>query len=788
MSITHDDLRAAVPDFTGATRLKGLEGPVEIVRDTIGVPHVRARSVHDAFFAQGYVHAQDRLWQMESGRRGAYGRWAEYVGRTGIAQDTLMRRLRLGASARTDYQSCNDETRAMLDSYALGINAFIETTPILPVEYRVVGGTPEPWRPWDCCALYKFKHALIGSWMQKIGRAHQLRTVGVEALMKLRVGTSEPTPVITSSDIEYRSMFDGDAAQMLVDESLAELWAPDAGSNNWAVHGSRTESGKPLLAGDPHRLLDVPNVYYQNHLTCPAFDVIGFSFAGVPGFPHFGHNARVAWCITHVGADAQDLFIERFAPGDPTRYEYQGKWLPAERTTETIHVRDADPVDVQVTVTHHGPVIVGDPANGYAVAIRYIATATPDSTLETILPMVRARSVAEFDNAMRGWGDPCNNLVMADVDGAIGYLTRGRLPIRNQANAWLPVPGWSGAHEWQGEIPFDEMPRARNPDAGYIVTANNRIVRDGYSYHIALDYAPGYRAERIIARLQQLPRATAADMAAIHSDALSLPSRIFVGMLEQVIPTDLRSAEAKRRLLAWDGTMGPDDVAAAIYAAWREQTLGLVLAGPVLRPLTHNAASGQPGPRRGLLTPRVRQSFVALMHSGDTALLAPGEAWPTLLAEALARATGWLAETLGPDMAEWRWSRIHRTGPKHNLAAAFPEIATLLNPPSVGVGGDADTPQAGGYGGIEGNSFTVMGTSVARYVFDLADWDRSGWIVPLGSSGHPGSTHYADQMTDWSEQRLSPMRYTQDAVNRHVEARQYLEPDNLSHLKKGRAG
>lgn len=775
MAMSHDDLRAAVPDFDGTTRLKGLDGSVEIVRDTIGVPHIRAQSAHDAFFAQGYVHAQDRLWQMESGRRGAYGRWAEYVGHTGIAQDTLMRRLRLDASARVDYESFNDETRTLLDSYALGVNAFIETTPVLPVEFRVVGGAPEPWRPWDSCAVYKFKHALMGSGMQKLARARQLRTVGAEVLMKVHAGTSEPTPVITSSDIDYRSMLDGDAAQVLSDASIAQLWTPDGGSNNWAVSGSRTDSGKPLVAGDPHRLLDVPNVYYQNHLTCPAFDVIGFSFAGVPGFPHFGHNARVAWCITHVGADAQDLFVEHFAPCDPTRYEYQGAWLPAERLRETIHVRNADPVDVEITVTHHGPIIAGDPANGYAVAMRYVATATPDRTFETTLPMMRARSVEDLDNAMRGWGDPCNNLVMADVDGAIGYLTRGRLPIRNQANAWLPVPGWNGEHEWQGVIPFDELPRARNPEVGYIVTANNRIVRDDYPYHIALDYAPGYRAERIIARLRQLPHATAADMAAIHADRLSLPSRVFVGMLEQVMPTDVRAAEAKQRLLAWDGTMGASHVAATIYAAWREQTLGLVLAGPALRPLTHDSSSGEPGPQRGMLTPRVRQSFLALMHAGDTLFLAPGETWPMLLAEALTRAVGWLTDKLGADMTEWHWSRIHRTGPKHNLAAAFPELATLLNPPSVGVGGDADTPQAGGYGGIEGNSFTVMGTSVARYVFDLADWDRSGWIVPLGSSGHPGSVHYADQLTDWSEQRLFPMLYTQDAVNRHAEARQYLE-------------
>lgn len=205
MSISYDDLRAVVPEFHGEVRVDGLQEFVEIVRDAIGVPHVRTRPTHDAFFAQGYVHAQDRLWQMESGRRGAYGRWAEYVGRSGVPQDRLMRRLRLGASARTDYEAFNDETRAMLHAYARGVTAFIAMTPVLPVEYRLVGGTPEEWHAWDCCAVYKFKHVLMGSFDQKLARAHQLRTVGSEGMMALRGDTSEPTPVITSPALAYRS-------------------------------------------------------------------------------------------------------------------------------------------------------------------------------------------------------------------------------------------------------------------------------------------------------------------------------------------------------------------------------------------------------------------------------------------------------------------------------------------------------------------------------------------------------------------------------------------------------
>ena len=377
---------------------------------------------------------------------------------------------------------------------------------------------------------------------------------------------------------------------------------------------------------------------------------------------------------------------------------------------------------------------------------------------------------------MRAWVDPGNNLVMADVDGNIGYLLRGQLPLRGEANGWLPVPGWTGEHEWHGQIPFEEMPRSHNPAAGYIVTANNRIVGDDYPYYLALDYAPPYRADRIIGHLQALTQATVADMAAIHADKFSTPSRIFVGLLDRLTPRDAASAEAKRRLQAWDGTMGPESSAAALYAVWREQTIGLLLQAPALLPLTTIPAGEKPPGQPVVLSPRVRGSLLALMQDDDTTALPAGETWPTLLAEALTRATRWLTEKLGPDMDTWQWCRIHRTAPKHVLAGTFQDLAELLNPPSVGVGGDGDTPQVGGYLGIEGNNYAVTGTSVTRYVFDLADWDRSAWVVPLGASGHPGSPHYADQVAAWGQQRLFPMAYSTEAVDRAANTRQRLQP------------
>ncbi len=775
MPISADDLRAAVPDLTGTLRLPGLEGPVEIVRDRLGVPHVRAGSTHDAFFAQGFVHAQDRLWQMDYDRRRAQGRWAAWAGPVGVEQDRLMRRLRLARSAEADYAAFDPETRAMFDAYAAGVNAFIETTDRLPVEYRLVGAAPEPWRPWDSCAVYKVRHVLMGVWAQKLWRARQLETVGPETFQKLRAGGAVPGPLVVPPGAEYAPA-PADAAPAGAAATVG-LWEWGGGSNNWALHGRRTASGLPLLAGDPHRAPEVPNVYYQNQVACPEFDAIGYSFAGLPGFPHFGHNARVAWCITHAGTDYQDLYIERFAPGDPTRYEYRGEWLPAERARETIEVRGVAPVEIDVTATRHGPIVAGDPAAGHAVALRYTATEGPNGGFAAFLPMLRAATVDELDAAMRPWVDPGNNFLMADRDGAIGYLLRGEVPLRPPANGLLPVPGWTGEGEWRGAIPFAELPRARDPETGFIATANNRIVGNDYPHYLATDWAPPYRAERINTRLAALTEARVPDMAAIHADRVSLPARAFVRLLERVRPADDRSAAAREILLAWDGVMERDAVAPTLYAAWREQTVALLLETPALAPLARIPPAEEPLPLRVYpVAARLRPHLLALMVNDDRALLPPGEDWPALLARALARAVAWLESALGPEMGEWRWGRLHRTAHRHTLAATFPDLADLLNPPAVALGGDGDTPQAAAYPGLGGAGFTIVNTAVARYVFDLADWDRSGWIVPLGASGHPGSPHYADQLQSWADLRLQPMPYSREAVDAAAETRQRLEP------------
>ena len=773
MPARRTDLTAALPDLASPQRLRGLVGRVDVWRDPDGVPHARARSLHDAFFAQGFVHAQDRLWHMEYDRRRAHGRWAELAGDSAVPQDVLARRLGLGRSARADYEGAAHDTRGMLDAYAAGVNAFLETTRAWPVELQLLGARPEPWAPWDSLAVFKIRHVEMGPWRMKIWRARLVAQLGPRLAAYLCPGTPPAPMLIVPPGVEYRGP-EPDALETLEqsDAALASLPAWIGGSNNWALAGSRTASGLPLVAGDPHRALDTPNCYYQNHLACPEFDAIGLSFPGVPGLSHFGHNRHVAWCVTHAMADYQDVFVERFDPANPTRYEFRGEWRRADVWHETVNVRGGRPVDVAITVTHHGPVVLGDPANGHALTLRYTATAEVNRTFDAFVPMLRAASADDLEAAMRPWVDPGNNLVFADAQGTIGYRTRGVVPVRAAANAWLPAPGWDGAHEWTGAIAFEAMPAMRNPATGWIATANSRIADAGYPHYLGLDYGADFRTRRLAARLEALTRATADDMAAIHADRTSIPARALMEVASRIEPLDPGSRAALAMLRRWDGSMDRDSAAATVYAAFRARLVRDVL-DPLLGPLAGDAFATVPGPGVTHVA-RLRNRLAEWIREDDRTLLAPGDDWGSAMARALAGAVAGLRETLGADPSSWAWGRLHVARPRHPLSATLPEVADLLDPPAMPAGGDGDTVQAADF--LPAAGFELAVTSVARYVFDLADWERSAWIVPLGASGHPGSTHYADQAADWAAVRLRPMRYGWTRVAAEAESYQRLLP------------
>lgn len=764
-----------------ATAVPGPDGSIEILRDEWGIPHVRAGSAHDAFFGQGFVHAQDRLGQLEYDRRRAAGRWAEVAGRSAVPADVFARRLDLVGVAQREYAALSEPARAVLDAYAAGINAALGLERPLPTDLARAGVTPAPWEPWEANAIFLVRHVVFANWQKKLWRARVAERLGAEAAVRLETddhtvplivppGATAPpfaldpawfgpvrwaTAMLRGSDPDLLGALAGSA------EAATAAGADGGGSNSWVLAGTRTASGRPLLAGDPHRPLEVPGVYVQNHLACPEFDAIGLAFVGVPGFPHFGHNAEVAWCVTNAYGDYQDLFVERFRRG-----------ATADRT-EVVAVRDGEPLTVPCWSTPNGPVVFGDPRTGSAIAMQSTALRAPSSGFEVLAPMLAATSVDSLREVMRDWVDPVNNLLCADRTGTICYQTVGVLPVRTPENACGPVPGWTGAHAWGDPVPFDDLPSVRDPVTGIIVTANQRIVGVDYPHHLSDGYSRPDRAERILARLAELRGATAADMAAVHRDLQSVRVEPWRRALRALIPRDDTEAAAVAAVVEWDGVVSVDSAGAAVFMAVRDALCRRVAAGAVLDGLR---APLRDEPPAAFVPPTLRiwPVLSVLLAADDPTLLAPGETWPDLVADALTDAVGVLRERLGADPGAWRWGALHRAAPRHPLSRVHPEWGGVLDPPAVEVPGEWDTvwatPHAPGLG------FDVTGGSVARYVFDLGDWDASGWIVPLGASGECTDPHFVDQQAAWATGDLVPMRYTWSSIEAAATAHQTLVP------------
>lgn len=772
--ITGQELKSAIPNLTGTIRLKGLNGTVKVYRDVYGIPRIKAESEVDAFFAQGFVTAQDRLWHMEYDRRRGYGRWAEAVGEQAVSQDKLMRRFRLVASAKADYQIMDPHTKEVFDAYAAGVNAFINSGDALPAEYRITGLAPEPWQPWDGLIAYKVRHIFMGVFESKIWRARMVGEIGPEAAGKLFPGFEPGHLMILPPGATSLGPLDAGLKELAEGAAgLNYLSEMDSGSNSWILGGAKTATEKPILAGDAHRALDTPSAYYQNQIACPEFDVVGLSFPGVPGFPHFGHNGMVSWSVTHTAADYQDLYVERFKDDEPDKYLYKDEWLDAEIHEETIKVKDGSDVRPNVTVTRHGSVIAGDPANGSGLAFKYTATEQASTWPEILWKMLRAEDSSQLVDSMRGWVDPCNNLLFADSNGDMGYFCRGRIPIRSRVNGWLPVPGWTGDHEWEGDIPFEELPVSINPPEGYIATANNRPVGDDYPYYIAIDFTPEFRVKRVTEGLKSLDRPTAADMAQVHAQKVSIPALAYLTVMKHVEPGDAASAAAKDLLLAWNGEMDAGLVQPTIYSGMRDALLKEVLEANLPEQLAYDA--WHPADRGvGSFSNRLKAQLVAMIGRDDGSLLPQGDTWPTAVSRALSKAVATLRDRLGDDMDEWQWQRVHQARPKHNLSAAYPELAELLDPPAIPASGDGDTPLQGGYSAAA--PATVTSLSVARYSYDPSNWENSLWVVPLGSSGHPGSPHYADQSESWRQVEMIPMGYDWGNTIASCETEQTLEP------------
>jgi penicillin amidase len=773
-------LRRPLPQTRGTLPLKGLRATTEVVRDRWAIPHIYAENDEDLFFAQGFVHAQDRLWQMEFQRRVGSGRIAELVGTRGLYADRFTRILGFRRTAEASVAAMDADSRALADAYAAGVNAFIESGHPLPVEFRLLRHKPEPWTLADTAVWGAvLAWGLSGNWEAELMRATLVEHAGPEAALDFELldwadhRTILPTEQANGHEAEqlleaYR------AAQRYLQPS-----GPDVGSNNWVLSPQRTTTGAPILANDPHLPPMLPGIWYIVHLSGGGFEVAGASLPGVPGVVA-GHNAHIAWGITNAFTDVQDVYIEQFDPDDPTRYHYRGNWERAEVTEEVIRVRRRQPHVERVRITRHGPVIgdlvsrrPGASENGQRsgeFALRW-AGHDPSPTLRAIFTLNRARDWADFRDALRDWHAPGQNFVYADTAGNIGYVLASRVPIRAHGSGLTPVPGWDGEHEWTGYVPFDEMPQALNPPDGYIVTANNRVVGADYPYTLTTEWLSSWRAARIAQMIVARARNSLEDCAAMQTDLYSLPAERVIPHLLRLTPRDAAEAGALEILRTWDKRLTPDSVAATIYEGVVSHLIQRAL-GEWLGPEGHafRVQSFGDYPTSPFYD-HVFDLMIAALDKGSASWMPDRTA---TLQQALRDTLADLERRFGPDTADWRWGRLCRLTFRHALGEVRP-LAAFFNRGPLAFGGDGHSVRQADFVPTwpPGPVHIIPGY---RQVFDLADWDRARALVVPGQSGHPASRHYADLVRPWLRGELVPLLWSREKVRGAAKANLALIP------------
>jgi penicillin amidase len=754
-------LHQTLPKTSGSITVTGVGAKVEIVRDRHGIPHIEASSQDDAYFALGFLHAQDRLWQMETQRRIAAGRLAEIFGPRAVEFDTMMRTLGLRRHAEAALAHLSPEARASLEAYAAGVNAFLDgAMRLLPLEFLVFGVTPERWTPVDSIAWLKVMAWDLGGSF----RSELLR------MALTRQGLS-PQQIA-----EFLPPYPGDAPVALPD--LAALYRdvridpvdlaariPGApgngiGSNNWVVAGERSATGRPLLANDPHLGLSAPSVWYLAHWRTPAGNAIGATLPGVP-FLVLGRTDRFAWGFTNTGPDVQDLYIERIDPADPRRYLTPDGPMPFETREEVIKVRGEPDQRITVRRTRHGPVISDAYRRlapmvdqNHVIALAWTALVDDDRTIEAGLQVMQAKNWDQFVTAFTNYVAPQQNIVYADTDGNIGFLAPGRVPIRkpeNDIRGLAPSPGWDARYDWAGFIPFAELPRKLNPPGGTIATANNKIVPDGYRHHITSEWEAPFRARRIEALLSARDAHSVDSFKAMQADVTSLAVRDLLPFLLNAPAVSARAAAALELLRQWDGQMEADRPEPLIVTAWLRQLSRLIYTdelGDVFRDAWR---------LRIIFLRNVLADVGGQSRWCDDVATPIRETCQQLLGQALEEALEDLVERYGSDARRWRWGEAHAARSAHRPFSGTFLLGSLFDI-VVPTPGDSFTINVGQHDiRNEEEPFVSRHAASFRAIYDLADLDRSLFIQSTGQSGNWMSPHYDDLAAAWARTEYLPM-------------------------------
>jgi penicillin amidase len=747
--------RAVLAQLEGDLRLPGLSAEVRVIRDQWGVAHIEAENAHDLFFAQGFVVAQDRLFQIDLWRRTGLGQMAELQGPAALEGDRFARLVQYRGDMAAEWRSYAPDTQEIATAFAAGINAFIEQAGAegLPVEFQLLGYQPRPWRAED--VLPRMSGLIMsGNWQRELSRARLIADVGVETARRL--APTDPPRDFTLDPLLDAQWFKADIAQAYTVATRAPAFQTSPHeSNNWVADGSLTVSGKPMLAGDPHRTLALPSLRYLVHLKAPGWNVIGSGEPALPGVA-IGHNEQIAWAFTIVGTDQADLFVEKTHPEDPRRYLAGEEWLAMETRQEQFLVRGkAEPVTLELRFTRHGPVIYQDEKKGVAIALRWAGLEPGGAAYLASLSVARARDRAAFLKALEAWKVPCLNFVYAHVDGDTGWIAAAATPVREGWQGLLPVPGWTGKYRWSGFLPVNEYPQQFRPAAGWVGTANHNILPPGYPHTIAFDWSAPFRYNRIHERIEGIKaqgrKLTIEDFRHIQQDSTSTAARSLAGLWREVKSPE--GLQPLARLLAeWDGHLATDSAAAALYSVWLQEletSFWKQAGADTENKLERGATKSLP-----VMIQALREPSPAWF--GDGVVTARDE----LLMKTLAAAQERLRKLLGSDSAKWSWGALHRAAFKHPLAGMDAAHAAAFNPPPVPRPGDETTPN----NTKSDARFQQVHGATYRHIFDLSDWDLGIATSAPGQSGQPGSPHYMDLLPLWAKGEYFPLAYSKEKI------------------------
>ncbi len=716
-------------------RVPGLERQVEILRDRWGVPHIYATNQHDLFFAQGYITARDRLFQIDLWRRSGSGKLAEVLGPSAIERDRLARAVAFHGDWNAEWAAYGPDTRAIVTAFTEGINAYIKSlNGKLPLEFRIAGYAPGLWAPEDC--LSRVAGLLMtGNLIREVTHAEDIRRWGIERARKaIRLEPAVPLEIpqgLNPADI------DSDILKTYRETIGPVRLSTEQGSNNWVVDGTMTATGRPILANDPHRPVQLPSLRKTVHLVGPGWNVIGAGEPALPGIA-LGHNENIAFGFTIVGIDQQDLYVETVNPAHPAEYRYQGEWRPFEVVRQTIAVRGQGEQPLTLRYTVHGPVIYEDPAHRHAYVLRWVGSEPGTAGYLAGLALARASDWPSFRTAMAHYRVPSENLVYADTKGNIGWQVGGLTPIRDGWSGLLPVPGEAGRYEWKGYRDPDELPFEFNPSRHYIATANHNILPPAYTVPLGYDgWALPFRIERIREMINTGKKFDILDFERIQQDVASIPARRFQRVLRTRQLGPVAPVEVVKEILAWDAVLRADSRPALVYEVWMAAlSEAMFPKGSASR--TDAAA--------------VLDALEAAPHQSE-------------LEQSLESALQQITKRLGPRREQWQWGRLHQLTLSHPLAKSEFQLGPVPRP------GDANTVNA-----TSGTNFRQTNGASWREILDVGDWDRSVITNVPGESGDPQSRHYADLLQDWAEGRYHPLPFSRKAVEAAVEERILLLP------------